>query len=139
MNNNKVPDWIDPEIDKINGEYYFKDLEENFPELCDEFNLYEVNQYHLKMEVFANYTNQQIKGGSNKELLRCFHFQEERLSSINSNLENIIYVSYCETLLTENTRNKMLEIKNLMPEKLKWYYEDFEKYYIALWGKKNEK
>lgn len=135
----KKPNWIDIDKDKINGKEYFQEMEKKFPELSEELNWWEDDLIHLKMEVFSRYTNQQIQEENDKELIRCFHFQEERLGKIDSALENAIYVSYCETLLLENEKDIINEKRKLMWKKLKWYYDEYEKYYLELTKKSKEK
>jgi len=66
------------------------------------------------------------------ELMKCFNFQEQRLSMIDSELENAIRVSYYETLLCENGEIVMKNKRELMCEKLKWYYDEYEIYYREL-------
>lgn len=128
----KKPDWISDDENKMDEISFFKEMEIKYPELSEELYWWEDDLIHLKMEVFSRYTNQQIKEGNEKELIRCFHFIEERLGKINSALENAIYVSYCETLFTENTKEEMTKIKKLMWKNLKWFYNDYEKYYSKL-------
>lgn len=135
----KKPNWIEVDKGKIHGKKYFQEMGKEFPELVEELNWYEDDLIHSKMEVFSRYTNQQIKDGDDKELIRCFHFQEQRLGKVDSDLENAIYVSYCETLLLENKEEVMKSKKELMFKKLKWYYDDYEKYYIELLKKSKEK
>ena len=118
----------------MHGNEYFQDMDKEFTELVEELNWHEDDLIHSKMEVFSRYTNQQIKEGNDKELIRCFHFQEQRLAKIDSKLENAIYVSYCEALLLENKEEVMKEKK-----KLKWYYDEYEKYYMGLLKKSKEK
>lgn len=129
------PNWIDFEKDKMNGKDYFKDMEQEFPNLVEELSWHDDELIHLKMEVFSDYTNQQILRGNDNELIRCFRFQEQRIEKINSELENAIYVSYCETLFTENSKSVMKEKKKLMSEKLKRCYEEYEKTYAKLFKK----
>ena len=128
----KEPNWIDVDRGKMHEKEYFSEMEREFPEIIEELKSYEDEFYHSKMEVFADYTNQQIEKRSDKELIRCFLFQEERLEKIDSDLENAIHVSYCETLLSENSEQIMTVKKELMPKKLRGYYDDYEKYYIEL-------
>ncbi len=123
----KKPDWIDVDKDKMHWKEYFQEMEKEFPGLVEELNWHEGDLIHPKMEVFSRYTNQQIKDGNDKELIRCFHFHEQRLGKIDSELENAIYVSYCETLLLENEEEVLKEKRELMGKKLKWYYDDYEK------------
>ncbi len=134
----KKPNWIDVDKDKMHGKEYFEAMEKEFPELLEELNWYEDDSCHPKMEVFSRYTNQQIESGNDKELIRCFYFQEQRLGKIDSELENAIYVSYCETLLLENEEKVIKEKRELMFKKLKWYYDDYEKYYLELLKKSKE-
>ena len=135
----KKPNWIDVDKDKMHGKEYFQEMEAEFPELAEELNLHADYLIHLKMEVFSRYTNQQITDRNDKELVRCFHFQEQRLGRIDSELENAIYVSYCETLLLENEKEVMKEKRALMCDKLKWYYDDYVKHYMNLLNKSKEK
>jgi hypothetical protein len=133
------PNWVDVDKDKMNGKEFFAEMEKEFPELVEELNWHDDDLIHPKMEVFSRYTNQQIEDGNDKELIRCFHFQEERLGKIDSELENAIYVSFCKTLLLENKEDVMKEKRKLMFKKLKWYYDDYEKYYMELLKKSKEK
>jgi hypothetical protein len=135
----KKPNWIDADKDKMHGKEFFTDMEKEFPEFAEELNWYEDDLIHPKMEVFSRYTKQQIKDGNDKELIRCFNFLEERLEKIDSELENAIYVSYCETLLLENKEDTMKQKRKLMFKKLKWYYDDYEKYYMELLKESKEK
>lgn len=135
----KKPNWIEVDKGKIDGKKYFQEMGKEFPELVEELNWHEDDLIHPKMEIFSRYTNQQIKDGNDKELIRCFHFQEQRLGKVDSDLENAIYVSYCETLLLENKEEVMISKKELMFKKLKWYFDDYEKHYIELLKKSKEK
>lgn len=128
----KTPNWIDLDKGKMHSQGYFQEMEKSFPWIKDELRRHEDDLIHVKMEVFASYTNEQIRKGDERELVRCFHFQEERLEKIDSVLVNAIYVSYCETLLVENEQGIMKEKKGLMGRQLKWYYDNYEKYYQEL-------
>ena len=134
----KKPDWIDVDKDKMNGSQFFKELVEVFPELEEDINWYDEDLIHLRLEEFSRYTNKQISSGNEKQLIRCFDFIEKRLSRINLDLENAINVSFCETLLTENSDEVMAGITKLMYPKLKWYYDEYKKYYEDLSNKSNQ-
>lgn len=84
------------------------------------------------MECFADYTIEQLKSDNKKELKRCFDFQESKIDLINSDLQNALIVSYCESILLGGVSNQMEKIVDLMPPKLKTKYTDYEVHYNKL-------
>lgn len=96
-----IPNWINPEQDKIGIEHYFNMLGTTFPSILPELNSWGNDLFHMKMEVFAAYTLQQIQAKNELEVYKCLAFQEKHIPIINSDLKNAIEVSYCETLNSE--------------------------------------
>jgi hypothetical protein len=86
----------------------------------------------MRMERFADYTIEQIKTNNSKELEKCFDFQESKIDLLNSDLENALIVSYCESMLLGDVANQMDKIVDHMPTKLKTKYLDYEIYYNKL-------
>ena len=74
-------------------------MTKEFPNLKTAIDLEDSDNYHFRMEIFSDYTIEQIQSKNYKELKRCFDFQESRIEKLNSNLYNALNVSYCESLL----------------------------------------
>lgn len=116
----------------MNVGQYFECLVQEFPKIKKEVEDEDSDMIHMKMEIFAEYTIQQIKSKNTKELVRCFEFQESRIDLMNSLLENALNVSYCESMLLGEVSNQMDQIIEIMPIKLKEKYLAYENYYFNL-------
>lgn len=114
----------------MTGEEYFELIVNEFPGLKQDID--EDDSSHFRMERFASYTIEQIKTKNFTELNRCFDFQETKIDSMDSDLENALFVSYCEPLLLGKCAHEMEEIVKLMPAKLKVKYKEYEVYYYNL-------
>ena len=111
---------------------YFELLVIDFPQIKNEIEEEDSDMIHMRMERFAEYTIEQIKSRKYEEVKRCFNFQESKIDLINSDLENALLVSYCESMLLGSVANQMDKIIGLMPSKLKTKYMDYETYYYSL-------
>lgn len=111
---------------------YFGLLLKEFPSLEDKMKDDFYESHHFKMELFAEYTNRQILIKELQELKKCFDFQESQIELMNTDLENALIVSYCESLLLGEASDQMKNIENLMPIKLKKRYLDYKIYYENL-------
>ncbi|MGY3795820.1 DUF7674 family protein [Aquimarina sp. 433] len=116
----------------IDEKEYFNSLIKEFPQIKNKILEWEPDVIHMRMEMFADYTMEQIKANDINELKRCFDFQESKIDFIDSNIENALNVSYCESLLLGDCADEMNRIVEYMPEKLKAEYKEYEKYYIEL-------
>lgn len=128
----KREQFIDINNDKMGADRFFELLVQDFPLLRSIIEEEDSNMIHSRMEHFADYTIQQIKSSNNKELKRCFNFQESKIDLINSDLENALIVSYCESMLLGELANQMVQVIGIMPDKLKAKYLDYEAYYKKL-------
>ena len=122
----KSENWIDVNDGKMGADEYFEQLVKDFPMIRNEIEEEDPDMIHMRMECFADYTIGQIKSNNYKELKRCFTFQESKIELINSDLENALIVSYCESMLLGDVANQMNKIVDLMPTKLKIKYVDYE-------------
>ena len=111
---------------------YFDSMASNFPIIKNELEQEDINMIFCKMEIFAQYTNDQITQSNTGELVRCFEFQESEYDNMNDLLLNALSVSYCEALLLGENSSIMKEIQKLMPEKLKKHYLDYQLFYSEL-------
>lgn len=116
----------------ITSDIFFKELIREFPNLETLLNEEDIDMIHMRMEVFSDYTIEQIKTNNYLEIQRCFNFHENRLDNYTPDLENALIVSYCESLMLGNVSLKMGEILKLMPSKLKKKYLDYQKWYNEL-------
>ncbi len=123
---------------KMNADKYFELLIQDFPIIQRDIEEEDSDMVHMRMEVFADYTIEQIKNKNFNELERCFSFQESKIDLINSDLENALIVSYCESMLLGSVANQMGKMIDYMPIKLKAKYIDYENYYNEL-GKPSKK
>ncbi|KYG72903.1 DUF7674 family protein [Roseivirga echinicomitans] len=128
----KSENWIDVNDDKMGADRYFELLVNDFPMIRNEIQEEDSDMIHMRMECFADYTIKQIKGDNDRELKRCFDFQESKIDLINSDLENALIVSYCESMLLGEVAKKMDRIVDIMPDKLRRKYLDYEAYYNKL-------
>ncbi len=128
----KNENWIDVNDGKMGADEYFELLIKDFPMIRKEIEEEDSDMIHMRMERFADYTIEQIKSNNNNELKRCFDFQESKIDLINSDLENALIVSYCESMLLGEVANQMEKIVDLMPTKLKKKYVDYEVHYNNL-------
>lgn len=60
-----------------------------------------------------------------------FDFQENAINAMDSELENALYVSYCEALLMVEAAEREHIIRHMGPL-LRKYYIDYEEYYDDL-------
>ena len=135
----KSENWIDVNDGKMGADRYFELLVNDFPMIRKEIEEEDSDMIHMRMECFADYTIEQIKSNNNKELKRCFDFQESKINFINSDLENDLIVSYCESMLLGDVSSQMEKIVDLMPPKLKTKYIDYEAHYNKLVDTSKEK
>ena len=119
-------------MDKMTPEIFFKGLIIEFSTLEISINEEELEHYHMKMEVFAEYTNRQIKMNNNIEVERCFKFLENRINSFTPDLENALKVSFIESLMLGENSSKMDEMKKIMTSKFKQKYIEYENWYNSL-------
>lgn len=134
----KSENWIDINDGKMNGFDFFELVLQEFPDLEKEMNEWEKDFFHMRMEIFAEYTIEQIKANKVSELTKCFNFIENKMEILNSDIENALNVSYCESLLLGDVAEEMDRIINIMPIKLKTVYLDYKQYYYNLTEKSNE-
>lgn len=134
----KSKNWIDINDGKISGFEFFESVLIEFPQLEREMKEWEQDYFHMRMEIFADYTIEQIKSNNIPELTRCFNFIESKIDKINSDIENALDVSYCESLLLGEVAEEMNKIINIMPTQFKAIYLDYQKYYYNLIEKSNE-
>lgn len=118
----------------INSSTYFRDLTSSFPAL--QARISSDDGDHFNMERFADYTIAQIKKADFNELKKCFDFQENKISSINADIENAMTVSYCESLLLGEVSKVMPQMVKYMGPKLLKMYRDYEAHYDNLGRKK---
>jgi len=116
----------------MDADEYYKDLILSFPTLKKKIEEEDSTMIHMRMEVFADYTIDQIKRKDWNELKRCFDFQESRIEKLNSELVNALTVSYCEALLLGEMAGQMKEITPKMETKLEKLYKEYEDYYTDL-------
>jgi hypothetical protein len=119
---------------KISINHYFNELIRQFPATKNEID--ELQDWcHIKMEVFARYTNLQIQKRNPKEFMRCLEFQESMIDVMPDEIENALYVSYIESLLLGQFAVQMKKKVATMPPKFKEKYVFYTNQYYSL-GKK---
>jgi hypothetical protein len=118
---------------------YFDELIIQFPSLQSVIHENGPEMIHMHMERFADYTIEQIKRNNTTELKKCFDFQESKIDSMSSQLQNALVVSYCESLLFSESANKMQQVMHLMSPKLKEIYTDYENWHNGHAKKGNKK
>jgi hypothetical protein len=116
---------------KISPNQYFDALTQQFPTLKKEIDELEALN-HIKMEVFARYTNLQIQKRNPKEFMRCLEFQESMIDVMPDEIENALYVSYIESLLLGQFALQMKKKVATMPPKFKEKYEEYATHYYSL-------
>ena len=116
---------------KISPNQYFDALTQQFPTLKKEIDDLEALN-HIKMEVFATYTNLQIQKRHPKEFMRCLEFQESMIDVIPDEIENALYVSYIESLMLGQFAVQMKKKVATMPPKFKEKYEEYTTHYYNL-------
>ena len=121
---------------QMNSEEYFGQLIEEFPDLRDSLNEWDSDMIFFRMELFAEYTIDQIKSGNKEKLIKCLEFQESKIDFVDTLLINAMTVSYCEALLLGECSQQMDQVVDLMGPKLKKLYNDYETYYNNLGKKK---
>lgn len=114
---------------------YFNDLIIQFPSLKSKILDEDEEMIFMRMEIFADYTNEQIKQGNINELKNCFQFQETKIDFMSSSLKNALVVSYCEALLLGQNADEMEHVTHLMLPKLKSTYLDYKNWYNELANK----
>jgi hypothetical protein len=114
---------------EITTEQYFKELIRQFPNLKKEMDEWEPEYSHMKMECFASFTSLQLKEHNHTEFMRCLAFQESMIEVMNDELQNCLYVSYCETLL--EYVDEMKEKTKFMPPKFREKYETYARHYFS--------
>ena len=130
--NMKSEHWVDINNDKMRADKFFELLVQDFPQIKNKIEEEDSDMIHMRMERFADYTIEHIKTNNETELKRCFNFQESKIDLINSDLENALIVSYCESMLLGKVANQMEKVVNLMPVKLKIKYLEYEAHYNKL-------
>lgn len=125
------PNWIDTDKNKMNANQYFKEMEVEFPDIVHGIN-WDEDLHHLRMATFARYTIDQILSNNVEELLKCFNFQEARISRLDSDLYNALNVSYCEDILIEVDPDIMESKQLLMHKQLRSIYTNYKEYYSKL-------
>jgi hypothetical protein len=122
----------------MTNDNYFDELIIAFPSLKSEIQKENAEMIHWRMEIFANYTKEQIKRDNKIEVKKCFNFQESKIDLMASDLINALTVSYCESLLLGGCGDRMKDLIYLMPSKLKFIYIDYEKWYNELDSKSSQ-
>jgi hypothetical protein len=110
---------------------YFDALTQQFPTLKKEIDELEALN-HIKMEVFARYTNFQIQKRNPKEFMRCLEFQESMIDVMPDEIENALYVSYIESLLLGQFATQMKKKVARMPPKFKEKYVFYTNHHHSL-------
>lgn len=128
----KSENWTDLDEGKMTPNEYYSELITEFHILKSDIESEEPEMVHFRMEIFSDYTIEQIKTKNHSKLKRCFEFQESRIEKMNSELINALDVSYCESLLLGEYANEINEIREIMTPKLKEVYIEYEKYYTEL-------
>ncbi len=118
--------------DLITPEVYFKELVTVFPEIVEKVEG-ETGE-HSKMERFADYTIMQIKTNNIPELMRCFDYQETKIPLCPA-LENVMVISYCESLLLGDVASIIQNFTGYMKPALFKMYNDYRVDYFDLAGK----
>lgn len=118
-------------MEKITDDDYFDALTHQFSDLKSEIDALDALN-HLKMEVFARYTNLQIEKRRPKEFSRCLAFQESMIDVMSAEVENALYVSYIESLLLGQYATQMKRKVATMPPKFKEKYEEYAVHYYSL-------
>lgn len=134
----KSENWIDLHDSKMNGFEFFRLVLIEFSQLEKEMNEWEEEDFHMRMEIFADYTIKQIKYDNLPELTKCFYFIESKIDGINLDIENALNVSYCESLLLGDVAEDMERITKIMPPKLRATYLNYKKYYYNLAENEND-
>ena len=122
----------------MTNDNYFNELIITFPSIKLEILKEDPEMIHWRMEIFADYTKEQIKRDNKIELTKCFNFQESKIDLMTSDLLNALTVSYCESLLLGGLGDRMKDLIHLMPPKLKLVYIDYEKWYNELASKRSQ-
>ncbi|WP_316794741.1 hypothetical protein [Pedobacter frigoris] len=108
---------------------FFMELIDSFPIIKPDIELEDIDMIHMRMEIFASYTNKLIEEDDIQEVTRCFNFLELRTDSMSDELINALNVSYCEALLLGENAYNMESIVKIMPTKLSVIYLGYKRYY----------
>lgn len=117
----------------MSDEDFFEDLVKSFPILKTDIEEEDIYMIHMRMEVFARYTNKLIVKNNVLEITKYFDFLESRIDLMSDSLNNALNVSYCEALLLGENAKKMAPIVQIMPTKLSVAYAEYEQYYTDTW------
>lgn len=134
----KSESWNDINGGKMDCFDFFELAINEFPLLEKKMDEWENEYFHMRMEIFSEYTIEQIKNNNIAELMKCFNFIEYKIDIINAELENALNVSYCENLLLGNASEEMDRIADIMPVKLKTICLNYKLYYHNLIEKQNQ-
>ncbi len=118
--------WIFYEDGKLTVEEFFNQLIKEFPTLKAEIEEAKEIGEHLMMEVFSAYTIKQFRDNNFQELKRCFQFIENHLDNVKDEIINALYVSYCETIISEVNDSA---IQNYMGRKFIEFYLEYDKHW----------
>jgi hypothetical protein len=113
----------------MTNDNYFNELVIEFPSLKPAIVEDDTQMVHFRMEIFADYTMEQIQKNNLIELEKCFAFQETKIDLMTSDLRNALVVSYCEALLLGKCADRMKSLIYLMQPKLKDIFIDYEEWY----------
>jgi hypothetical protein len=128
----KSENWTEANDAKMAPKDYYDELVRVFPDLKEKIEEWEEEMTHFKMEVFSEYTQDQIRKKNVSELKKCFDFQNSKIEGANDELLNCMNVSYCEALLLGGHGDEVEKFVSLMGEKLQKLYRDYETYYNEL-------
>jgi hypothetical protein len=80
--------WIDLDKGKLNGEFFFKLLISEIPDLKNKINPIDDIGDHARMKTFSCYANSLPLPKQIDKLKECFSFIENRIESVISDFEN---------------------------------------------------
>ena len=119
---------------KVTSKEYFEKLLKAFPKLELEYD--EEFGIHYNMERFADYTLIQIDSKNWQELQNCFKFQDDQIAFIDTEIENALNVSYCESIVCHLSED--VSIVKLMPPRFCKFYEEYRDHYLDLTRRYNQ-
>ena len=126
------PNWIDVDKDKMHSKAFFEAMVLAFPPLEKAMEDYNENETHANMEEFSRFVNVLIQANADQSIAACFNFVNAHLPLVDSDLENALNVSFCETLITENPAEVIAEKAELMPANLRAFFEEYKEYYDGI-------